>query len=417
MRYLAPISVAATLLLAACGGGSGGGTGSLTPAGSAGAAGSAQSQAQAASVSAAQAPKDGPYSVSFVESTNAFGDHVKGYSTYSDLDDASSATTPDKSSDAIPEKSANGACSNGVETFTPDRNGEPNSQEIIHFYEPSCVNVARDAIRSWSISGKTETVNRDVTSYAYETHAIVATANDAIYIKDAEFNSNGTPIAADGYRSQLYGSLSTIDNSKSIAWDRDLIVEPSVKGGPSEVVCSNSAGFNSSPYQSAQTIGGWNGIASGTRTRNSNGSVTWAADHVGSTIRGPVGSLGIAHGPAPQSCPIESPGEFWISGGSVVGDYNFPVSITIDNGFLQNLTITNGTLANGDTLDVVTDGVPPHYSDPNFVVGTIYAMSGGKTKVASTFDTNAFGNGTLTVYTSNPNVNLYYTIADWHVIR
>lgn len=411
MRYLAPISVVATLLLAACGGGSGAGMGSLTPAANAGAASTAQSAARTAPVTAEQTRVAmEPESQNNVESANAFGDHVKAYATYSDLDDASDVK--------VPEKPQDGACNKGIETFTPDRAGEPNSQERIHFYDPACTYVARDAVRIWAFPGKggRENVSRNVTFYSYQ-QAIVATASDEIFITAADYNSNGTPKAADGYQSQLYGSLNLIDNGKTIDWDRELIVEPAAKDGSSEAECGNSAGFNATPYKKTGSIGGWNGISSGSRTLNSDGSVTWAAVHAGSTFRGPAGSLSIVQGSPDTSCPITPPGEFSLSGGSVVGNYNIPVSVTYDRGFLQNLTVTNATLANGDTLNVVTNGTPPNYSDPNFVTGTILTSGGKSTKVASTFNTDAFGNGTLTVYTSDPNVVLYYTIADWHVIR
>ena len=85
-----------------------------------------------------------------------------------------------------------------------------------------------------------------------------------------------------------------------------------------------------------------------------------------------------------------------------------PITATFRHGLLTALTITNATLANGNTLNVATN---PSVSPTNalFVQGSI---SSAGSQIAS-FTTDAFGDGILTVTASGKQ----YVIADWHVIR
>jgi hypothetical protein len=99
---------------------------------------------------------------------------------------------------------------------------------------------------------------------------------------------------------------------------------------------------------------------------------------------------------------------FTLAGGTVKGQFNIPVQATYANGVLANLTITNATLANGDTLNVQTNsGVSP--GDEHFISGSL-AKSGS---TIATFNVNAFGDGTLVVASSGK----AYQIEDWHVVK
>jgi hypothetical protein len=148
-------------------------------------------------------------------------------------------------------------------------------------------------------------------------------------------------------------------------------------------------------------------IANGTRTVNSDGSITWNFTHAGSTYTGPIGGLSIQAGVQNTNCPITTP-MFTLAGGTQKGSFNLPVQATFNAGILTNLTVSNGTLANGDALNVSTNsGVSP--SDEHFISGTL-AKSG--TTIAN-FNVNAFGDGTLVVAASGK----AYDIEDWHVVK
>jgi len=135
--------------------------------------------------------------------------------------------------------------------------------------------------------------------------------------------------------------------------------------------------------------------------------VTWNATHSGSTSKGAIGALSIVTGSQNTSCPITTP-KFTLAGGTVVGSYTIPTVATYKLGLLVNLSVTGATLANGNTLNITTNGgVAPTSS--LFITGII----GNGSNPIATLNVNAFGDGTLTMAPGGT----VYTVTDWHVVK
>lgn len=375
-------AVALATILAGCGGGGGGG---VLPGGGSGSSGNGSASSQSETAIAA---------------TNALGSPLKGIA---DDNGASSQ----QAQGAIEGIASNGACANYTEFFSPDKAGDPNSTETILFYDAACTQTARDAVRTFASTGATsETVQRTVKMYAQGNGTPIATRSEATTIGNATFDSNGFPKVATGFDRVVVGSLD-LAGIKTIDEDHEQVVLP--QSGSVNTYCSDSAGFNATGIANLNETFGWNGGTSGsaTRTVNGDGTVTWSATHAGADYKGAIGALSIGTGTQNVACPIVTP-MFTLSGGASTGSYSIPVVATYKGAILVNLTITNAQLANGSTLNVVTNaGVPP--TTVGFITGAI-SNAGSQT---ATFQVDAFGDGTLTVTASG----VQYVINDWHVVK
>jgi hypothetical protein len=382
--------LAATTLTACGGGGAAGGGNTLPPsAGNGNSTQSAQQQTEDA-----------------VNTANDVGTPMKDFSSY-DSDTSSPAQgTFISTKGSVRDTVANGTCNNGVEFFAPDKNGDPNSTERIDFYDNGCTAMARDAVRIYSTSGaNSETVQRTVSLYALNSTSPSAVRSETVNYINATFDQYGFPVLKDGFARTHTGELS-INGVKTIDGDGELVLEP--VSGTTSTFCSDSAGFNATGDASLNETFGWAGVMpSGTRTLNSDGTVTWQTTHTGTTYTGAIGGLSIQAGVQNTSCPISTP-MFTLAGGTAKGQYTLPVSATYNHGILTNLTIQNATLANGDALNVQTNsGVAP--SDPHFISGTL-AKSGS---TVANFNVDAFGDGVLVVAATGKQ----YQIEDWHVVK
>jgi hypothetical protein len=386
---LTALSLLAALTLAACGGG--GSSAPLTPTPGGGGSATQSTQAQ---------------TEDSIDTTNDVGAPVKDFSTYDEAT-GSPLQSSARSTESVSLQSAgDGTCNNGVEFFAPDKKGDPNSTERIDFYDNACTAMARDAVRIFTSTGaNSETVQRTVSLYALNSTTPSAVRSETVNYLNATFDQFGYPIAKNGFARTHTGELD-IAGAKTIAADGELVVAPT--SGFSTTFCSDSAGFNATGIASLSETFGWAGVMpSGTRTVNSDGSVTWNTTHTGTTYTGAIGGLSIQAGVQNTACPISTP-MFTLAGGTVKGTYNLPVSATFTHGILTNLTIQNATLANGDTLSVQTNsGVQP--SDSHFISGS---LSKSGTQIA-TFNVNAFGDGVLVVSASGKQ----YQIEDWHVVK
>jgi hypothetical protein len=387
-HFLALTALLASTMLTACGGG-GGGTSSLPPSGSAGNTQSVQQQTEDS-----------------IDTANAVGSPIKDFQSYNN--DAtgspvqSSARTQSVSRDAI----GDGSCSNGVEFFAPDKHGDANSTERIEFYDNACTAPARDAVRIWTSTGaNSETVQRNVSLYALNTSTPAAVRSETVNYTNATFDQYGYPVLSNGFDRTHTGELD-INGVKTIDGDGELVVAAS--SGNSTTFCADSAGFNATGNQSLNETFGWAGVTpSGTRTVNSDGSITWQSTHSGTVYTGAIGGLSIQAGVQNTACPISTP-MFTLAGGTAKGQYSIPISATYMHGILTNLTVTNAALVNGDTLNVQTNsGVSP--SDQHFISG---ALSKNGTAIAN-FNVDAFGDGVLVVVSSGKQ----YQIEDWHVVK
>jgi hypothetical protein len=387
MRTTLLAVLAATMTLAACGGGGGGGTSTMpSTGGGGGSSQSSQTQSQTA-----------------IDATNALGDPVK---TTADFNDTTSGTSTAERSSNKTIMLASGVCTNGVEFWAPDKNGDPNSTEEQYFYDTACTELARDVVRIYTINGSAETVDRTESQYAINNATPIATRTTTVNYINGTYGNNGYPVTADGFARDATSSTN-ISGSKTIVGDDELVMQAGSNG--TNNWCGDSAGYNATGIAKLNETFGWQGgvLSSGTRTLNSDGSVTWTATHAGMVFTGAIGSLSIAVGPENTACPIAT-AQYTLSGGTSQGSYSIPVSATYMHGELTNLTVTNAQLANGNTLSVTTNSSVANTSS-NFITGTI---SNGGTQIA-TFAVDCFGDGTLTVTSSGAQ----YVIDDWHVVK
>lgn len=378
-------------LLAGCGGGSSSGPMAPLPGGGGQNGGNAQSQQQQIQDSEGAA--------------NGVGDPIK-----EDSENNDALSSPAQQDVRVGEHVMTvqlGQCNNGVEFFAPDKNGDPDSTERIVFYDNACTEMATDTVRIYTSTGSnSETVQRTVTKYAMNGGGSAESVrSETVNYTSASFDKYGYPIVADGFDRTHTGEL-TINGVKTIDGDGEIVAE-AASGGITNY-CSDSAGFNATGNAQLQESFGWAGLTpSGTRTVNNDGSVTWAATPGGTTYVGPIGGLSIQAGTQNTSCPISTP-MFTLAGGTVKGTYSIPMSVTFDDGYVSNLTVTNATLADGDTLNVQTNqGVSP--GNTHYISGTLNNSSG---VLVSTFNVNAFGDGVLTLASGTE-----YPIIDWHTVK
>ena len=383
MRTSLLLAIAATIALTACGGG-----GASTPPASGG-SGSTQSS---------QTP-----SQMAIDATNALGDPVKATA---DFNDTTSGTAMAVRSMNAMRMLASGVCTNGVEFWSPDKNGDPNSTEEQYFYDTACTELARDVVRIYTINGTSETVSRTESQYAINNATPIATRTSTVNYIDGSYGSNGYPVVADGFARDAT-SATNISGAKTIVGDDELVMQAG--SGGVNAWCGDSAGYNATGIAALDETFGWQGgVASGgTRTLNNDGSVTWSATHSGTVFTGAIGSLSIAAGSENTACPIATP-QYTFAGGTSRGTYSIPVTATYLHGELTSLTVTGATLANGNTLSVTTNSnVSP--TNTSFITGTI-ASSGSQ---VATFAVDCFGDGTLTMTASGTQ----YVIDDWHVVK
>jgi hypothetical protein len=385
-RFL-PAAVVLSALFAGCSGGGGG------------------SSPNPIASSPSTSPPSQTQSIAAIADTNALGSPLKDFEDFDKTADTSQGTGTQAS--ASSRQSSTGACNNGVEFFAPDKNGDEDSTETVDFYDTACTDEARDVVRIYTSTGaSSESVALTESLFAPGNATAIATRTETHTITNATFNTYGYPLAADGYDLVASDAL-TFGSLKTITSDRELVMEAA--SGGSNAFCSDSAGFNATGFSKLGVTFGWQGgvLAGGTRTVNAGGSVTWTATHAGTVFKGAIGALSVASGTQNTSCPIATP-MFTLAGGTALGTYSIPISVTYAHGMLVSLTITNATLGNGDTLNVTTNtSLPPTSSQ--YVTGSVAT---GSTQIA-TFAVDAFGDGTLTVTASGTQ----YAITDWHVVR
>jgi hypothetical protein len=377
----------ASALLAGCSGGGGGSSPVRTPATQAPSQNNPQAQSEMA-----------------VSDANALGSPLQDFS---DFDKTIASSSIGDATATRTHSVTTGTCTNGVEFFAPDRNGDPGSTETIDFYDAACTEQARDLVRVFTSTGaSSENVAMTESLYAIGNATPIATRSEMRTITNATFNSNGFPIAADGFDLVESGSLN-ISGAKTISSSRELVLSAASSGTTN--YCSDSAGYNATGIAKLSETFGWQGgiLTGGSRTINADNSVTWTGTNAGTAFNGAIGSLAIASGAQNTTCPISTP-MFTLTGGTSTGSYSIPVTATYANGRLESLTIAGATLANGTTLNVTTNAsVGP--SSTQFITGSV---SSGATQIA-TFAVDGFGDGTLTV----TGTGAQYVITAWHVVR
>ncbi|MBV8637911.1 MAG: hypothetical protein JO322_07470 [Candidatus Eremiobacteraeota bacterium] len=388
MRTPLLLALATTFALTACGGGGGTSGGGNNPVPNPPSGGNVSSQSQ---------------SETAITVANSLGDPVKNITNFNST--VSGASMVMRRGQLVAMAGSSGQCNSGSEFFAPDKNNDPNSTEEQYFYDSGCTELARDIVRIFNVSGTSETVNRTEKQYAINNATPTAQRTTMVSFINGSYNANGFPNVANGFDRSATSELD-ISGSKTMLNDDELVMTAGSNGV--NAYCSDAAGYNATGIASLnETFGNQGGASSGTRTVNSDGSVTWQSTNSGTAYKGAIGSFAINIGAANTACPIATP-EYSLSGGTATGTYSIPVTVTFNHGLLTNLTVTNAQLANGNTLNVTTNsGVQPQNSQ--FITGTV---SNNGTQI-STFAVDAFGDGTLTVTSSGAQ----YVMSDWHVVK
>jgi len=375
-------------MLTACGGGGNAG-GTLPAAGGGNSTQSVQQQTEDA-----------------IDTANAVGSPVKDFQSYNNDATGSPLQSSVRAESVSRQSVGDGSCSNGVEFFAPDKHGDPNSTERIDFYDNACTAIARDAVRIFTpSSANSETVARTVSLFALNSTTPAAVRSETVSYTNATFDRYGFPVLSNGFDRTHTGELD-INGVKTIDADGELVVAAST--GNSTTFCSDTAGFNATGNQSLGETFGWAGMTpSGTRTVNGDGTVTWQSTHTGTAYTAAIGGLSIQAGVQNTACPISTP-MFTLAGGTSRGQYSIPISATYAHGVLANLTVTNASLVNGDTLNVQTNsGVSP--ANEHFISGTLTKNA----NPVANFNVDAFGDGVLIVAATGKQ----YQIEDWHVVK
>ncbi|HTA38130.1 MAG TPA: hypothetical protein VK760_03595 [Candidatus Acidoferrales bacterium] len=347
-----------------------------------------------------------PVNASAIDAVNALSAPLKTYNDETASEPGSDASRKDDIKPAV--RSGKGNCHRGIEFYSPDKAGDANSSEKLDYYNPSCTQLARDAVRKWTAGSTagTETVVKTITNYAQGSATPISVKTENTTFSSATFGAFGFPVVAKGYQRETSGQLS-VGTRKNVLSDSESVMAASTTNVNS--YCTDAAGYNALGIAKLQLTFGWQGgaFSGGTRTANADGSVTWAATHAGQTESAPIGGMSIATGTLNAACPITTPA-YTLTGGTSKGNYSIPISVTYYHGIIRNLTVTGATLASGYTLNVKTNA-SKWPANQGFINGTV---TSGTTTIAI-FNVNAYGYGKLTVAATGNQ----FPIQDWNVIR
>lgn len=410
MTKSATLALVATLALAACGGG--GGSGSSVPFTQ---SGSTTPQSDAGL----------PITAATVATANSMGSALQSFATFESSELGSQAV----GTLAVRRDTKNGSCvaiggTNSMEFNSPDLSGDTNSTEVQYFYDNACVQIARDTVRQWiPISATEEDVTTTQKQYAQGLSTAPTAVRSDTVIVSGTLGQYGYPVVSSAYNRQSTGAL-FLGTQKVLLSDFDLVMGAQEKG--TSQFCSDDAGFSIAAVDEADGLNynsyGWSAqVTSGTRTVNSDGTVTWSSNHKGYSYFGPAGSISLASTVPGTTCPIAPYTIAAGTGAAQAGFRSMTVTATYTDGLLTNMVISNASLDSALlgtnslvqlTMNVTTQtGTGANPSSSDFIMGTIYA---GKTELAN-FNVNAFGDGTLNVV-SGGSANSF-NISDWHVMH
>ncbi len=279
---------------------------------------------------------------------------------------------------------ANGACNNGKEFTVTVISPTQTQYELKVFYDNACTELARDAVALVTkASSSSETIARTVKDYNLSgTVLSTRDTNYAITGSKGDFTAVAT------------GSLFIGTSSSAEAQSgRQLTVAP--QNSTTSTISGNSGHIENVGMPSINESFGHSGVLQNTtETTDASGNVTFAGTHVGTFVKGSLGSL---------SLPANPP--FAVSGGTQIGQATISGSVEFDSSDqLVNVTL-NGTLLNGNTLAVTTSGTPPTIA----INGVITSPSN---QPVATFTVDKFGNGVITYANGQQAL-----IVDWHVVR
>jgi hypothetical protein len=379
------IVAAAAFALAGCTGGDGQG-GSAIPLGG------AETVGDAAAIMAHR-PTDTQTTATAIDAVGALGSRIAALSRTAGDDDAGHAT---------------GTCRDGRRFFAPDRRGDARSTETRDYFDSGCTQLARDTLRLYTLRGAAgEVVERAISLYERGRSSPVAVRRETSFVSNARFGRWGFPLARDGF-AQTTASALWVGNRRQSTEGSGIVLLPG--RGVTTGYCQDSAGYSTAGFPSLDATFGWEGGTldsqiSATRTTEGDGAITLASIEQGQTFVGPIGSLATVAQRHAGSCPAAS-AAYRLSGGEPAGVFIAPIRATYRDGRLRRLSVSGASFSGGYRLNAVT--TTAGLETPR-VTGT---LSGRGFRVAE-FETDAFGNGTLTIASTGAQ----YRLIDWTIVR
>ncbi|HXW77067.1 MAG TPA: hypothetical protein VEJ20_06620 [Candidatus Eremiobacteraceae bacterium] len=353
-------ALAATILLAGCGGGSGVLGGSTPPVGG-------QSGAQADTQSAAQAAM-APVST---------GDMLAG------LYDGAYGSTLSTQTHALSVTPQSTICNNKHEEITTVVSSTETIYENKYFYDSACTELAKDVVADVTIpSSSTENIVRTVKWY---NEAGTEMAN-----RNGNFNITGSAgdftavlqsaffVGTSTQAANQYGGQFTVAPQNSDTW--------TLAGGHADVFNDDKPSVNAS-------FGVVAALQNATVSVDSSGDVTFAG------TRNLTLSMGSLYGLTLSSAP-----PFSVSGGSTLGSGTATGSVEFNSaGQLEAVNITVDTVR-GYTVVMTSSGSPGSISINGVVTNSSDVQ-------VATFTVDQYGDGVITYANGNQAL-----IIDWHIV-
>ena len=383
-RVLAMVA-AAVFALAGCTAGDGQG-GSAIPLGG------AETVGDAAAIMAHR-PTDTQTTAAAIGAVGALGSRIAALARTADGDDTGRTI---------------GACRDGRQFFAPDRRGDARSSETRDYFDSACTQLARDTLRLYAFRGPaSEVVERVISLYQRGGSTPVAVRRETSFVASTRFGRWGFPVARDGFAQTTASSL-WVGNRRESSDGSGIVLLPG--RGVTTGYCQDSAGYSVGGFPSLDATFGWEGGTldsqiSATRTTEGDGAITLASIEQGETFVGPIGSLAAVAQKHAGSCPSASP-VYRLQGGELAGAFIAPIRATYRGGRLRRLSVSGASFSGGYRLNAVT--TTAGLQAPR-VAGT---LAGGGFRVAA-FETDAFGNGTLTIASTGAQ----YRLIDWTIVR
>jgi len=277
---------------------------------------------------------------------------------------------------------ADGSCHNGSELTITVVNANEKIYDEKHFFEPSCVHLAREVVSDVVKNGAGYSVTRVAKNYN--------AAGLLLSTRNTSFSTTGS---AGNFTSTVISSL-TIGTSTSPAaqFGRTETVATSSGSNVSNITGNSGHVVNIGAPAVNESFGHQGVLVGFTKTVDTSGNITYAGEHDGTFFKGPLGSLTLSSSPP-----------FTVSGGTQYGTAVQTGSVTFDaSGNLTSVNVS-GTMLNGHTFTVTSAG------SPLVISGTIKNASG--TTIA-TFQVDQYGDGIITYANGTQAV-----IDDWHVVH
>lgn len=221
-------------------------------------------------------------------------------------------------------------------------------------------------------------------------------------ISEAERALATTP-SANRQRVTLPRTINRSSRTRGAVSGSNLIFQPSL--GNVTDFCQSLAGYSANGIPSLDVTFGWQSgaFSGGARALDERGISTWSSNASGTIVQGSIGALSLRRGNAGASCPMTAPA-YTVDGADVTNAFSIPLTIMFHHGRLSSLGVGNARFANGESLDVSSEG-----NRSGIQVNGV--IRNGGTQVAA-FRTDAAGNGTLAITSTGAQ----YSIAGWIVV-